>query len=469
LLTLIRLNSARSSCDWAPFVPEIYGVPFKRFPYLFSSIFPTSDMNKRISPSPVTLLTGGTDRHYVCALAKAIATSGMAVDVVGNTEMNSCEMRGFANVRLLPLYAMQRPEWGVFRKLLSCIAVYMRIVCYAATSSSHTFHILWNYKLAFFDRTLLLLYYKFLGKKLVFTAHNVNAAERDGADSLLNRLTLSVQYRLVDHIFVHTKSMKDQLANSFGISLKKVTVIPFGVGDMVPNSSVTSTEAKQRLGLSESDLTILFFGRIAQYKGLDLLVDAFSRIASLDRNYRLMIVGHFSKESTEYWKEIQEMIESGPVREQIVQEIRFTADDEMEIYFKAADVLVLPYRQVFQSGVLFMSQSFGLPVIATDVGSFRDEIIEGTNGYVCRPDDPEKLAKSIEDYFSSELFRSLDERRASIQKLVRMSHSWDIVAKATRDVYARVSQHIPADHRTSSARINRVPSDQSDVAESLDS
>lgn len=419
--------------------------------------FTPSVMNKRISRAMVALFTGGIDRHYACALGKAIASSGIALDVLGSIEMNACEMRRFGNVRLLALYTTQRKGQGLFHKLRSRIAVYGRIICYAASSSPQTFHILWNYKFPYFDRTLLLLYYKLLGKKLVFTAHNVNAAERDGVDSPLNRLTLRIQYRLVDHIFVHTEGMKDQLARSFGISQDKVTVIPFGVGDMVPQSSLTPEGAKRKLGLLKSDRTILFFGRIVPYKGLDLLMDAFGRMAPRDQSYRLIIAGEPMKESARHWEEIHEKIESGPMREQVILEVRYIADEEMETYFKAADVLVLPYTQIFQSGVLFMSHNFGLPVIATDVGTFRDDIIEGTNGYVCRPNDPEDLAKSIESYFSSELFRNLDERRASIQNSVRLSHSWGTVSKITGDVYARVSQHLPLKVRTSTARSTRLP------------
>lgn len=427
-------------------------------------------MNKQISPAAVTLFTGGIDPHYACALGKALASSGLALDVVANAEMASCEMRSFSNLRLLPFHPSPRPGQSLVGKLFSFIAVYLRIIFYAVTSSAHTFHILWNYKFQFFDRTLLLLYYKVLGKKVVFTAHNVNAAERDGVDTWLNRLTLSIQYRLLDHIFVHTESMKDQLARSFGIGESKITVIPFGVGGMVPQTALTPAEAKLRLHLSKSDRTILFFGRITRYKGLDLLVDAFGKLALHDRSYRLIIAGEPIKESAELWEELHKIIESSPMREHVIQEIRYVADDEMEVYFKASDVLVLPYKQIFQSGVLFMSHSFGLPVIATDVGTFRDDIAEGTNGYVCRPNDANDLAKTIERYFSSDLFGSLDERRAGIQNSVRLSHSWDIVGKTTADIYSRLAQHTPLDHSASSAHSARVPlSNQSGIAESHDS
>jgi glycosyltransferase involved in cell wall biosynthesis len=108
------------------------------------------------------------------------------------------------------------------------------------------------------------------------------------------------------------------------------------------------------------------------------------------------------------------------------------------LYFKAADVCVLPYTVVFQSGVLFLSYSFGLPVIATEVGSFEDDIVEGRNGFVCRACDAEHLAKTIEKYFDSDLFKNLDRRRGAIRKYANSRNSWNTVGTLTRDVYARL-------------------------------
>ena len=396
---------------------------------------------KQDVPSTVTLLTGGIDKHYACGLSKSLATSGITVDVICNTEMYTCAMRSSPNLRLIPLYDKPRQQQGMLRKLLVYGRVYGRLIRHATRSSSRIVHILWNYKLALFDRTLLLLYLKTLGKKVVLTAHNVNAAERDGVDSLWNRLSLHLQYRLVDHIFVHTDKMKHQLTDGFGISELKVTIVPFGAYDMVPQSALNSEGAKRRLGLGKCNRTILFFGRITQYKGVHLLVEAFLRIALHDPDYRLIIAGEPMKESEQHWREVQRLIETSPIREQVIQHIRHIEDDEIELFFKAADVLVLPYTQIFQSGVLFMSYSFGLPVIATDVGSFSHDIVAGATGYVCRPGDSIDLARVIKEYFSSELFETLDVRRTGIQAFLHASHSWDIVARKTGDVYADLSNH----------------------------
>jgi D-inositol-3-phosphate glycosyltransferase len=397
-------------------------------------------MNKLISARRVVLLTGGIDKHYACGLSKSLAMSGINVDVICNTDMDTCEMRNVPNLRLITLYNKPRRRQGIARKLLMHSRVYFRLIRYAATSSALIIHILWNYKFTFFDRILLLAYYKLLGKRLVLTAHNVNAAERDGVDCLWNRVSLRIQYRLVNHIFVHTESMKTNLVQSFGVDEHKVTVIPFGTYDMVPHSSLTSEEAKDRLGLSKSNRTVLFFGRITPYKGVDLLVDAFRRLTSRDQGYRLIIAGEPMKESEQQWRLIQEAIEQSPMREQVFQEIRHIEDHEIEVYFKAADVIVLPYTKIFQSGILFMAYSFGLPVIATDVGSFTRDIVAGVTGYLCRPGDSVDLARVIKQYFSSELFEMLEDRRSSIQELIHGEHSWDIVANKTADVYAQLSQ-----------------------------
>src|SRR5260370_31206150 len=83
-----------------------------------------------------------------------------------------------------------------------------------------------------------MLYYKIMGKKIAFTAHNVNAGKRDANDSVLNRLSLRIQYRLADHIFVHTERMKDELVEEFGIRKEAITVIPFGINNSVPEKEL---------------------------------------------------------------------------------------------------------------------------------------------------------------------------------------------------------------------------------------
>src|SRR5207244_215649 len=186
------------------------------------------------------------------------------------------------------------------RKVMRILAYYFRLVCYAAVARPPIFHILWNNKFEFIDRVFLMLYYQLLGKKIVFTAHNVNAAKRDSRDSFFNRLSLRIQYGLSDHIFVHTERMKSELLTDFGVSASKTSVILFGINNTSPDTAITTSEAKQQLGVSAEAKTALFFGQIAPYKGLEYLMAAFSELAQRDDSYRLIIAGKVKKGHAEY-------------------------------------------------------------------------------------------------------------------------------------------------------------------------
>ena len=342
----------------------------------------------------VCLLTGGVDRPYVYGLTDTLSSMGMSIDLIGSDELDEPDLRNMAGVNFLNLRGDQRPNAGFVTKVFRILAYYSRLIAYAASARPKIFHILWNNKFETFDRTLLMLYYKFLRKRVVLTAHNVNKRRRDSRDSLLNRLTLRIQYQLADHIFVHTERMKAELMNQFGVSTARSSVIPFGINNSVPNTHLTPTQAKERLGVGENEKAILFFGRIKPYKGLEYLIAAFQVLARRSASYRLIIVGRLEEGCEQYWesirKEIQEYCEAG----RITLRIEFIPDSEIEVYFKAGDVLILPYKEIFQSGVIFLGYSFGLPAIIADVGSLKDDVVEGKNGFVFSPEDPTDLARA---------------------------------------------------------------------------
>ena len=417
-------------------------------------------MNQKASSEnrvAAALLTGGGDRPYVFGLGTALASNGAVFDLIGSDDLDFSELRGKPGVKFLNLRGNQRPDVSFVSKMSRVFVYYVKLICYAAAAKPAIFHILWNNKFQFFDRTLLMLYYKLLGKKIVFTAHNVNAGIRDSRDTFLNRLTLRIQYGLCDHLFVHTEKMKLELIEGFGVEGARITIIPFGINNSIPNTSLTPAEARQRLGIGTDKKVILFFGNILPYKGLEYLVEAFQQKLSRHEEYRLIIAG-VPGNCESYWAEVKEKIREDIQQGRILLRADFIPDEEAEVYFKAADVLVLPYRHIYQSGVLFTGFKFGLPALVADVGSLKDDIVEGKTGIVFRPEDSADLAGAIERYFASELFKGLSDHRQKIRDFAIERHSWDLVAQMTMGVYAGML-HMPSPvalphHNTASPSLN---------------
>ena len=385
----------------------------------------------------VALLTGGGDKPYALGMAAALTSVGIRVDFIGSDDLSVPEIVNNPRVNCLNLRGDQSPDASWAAKIGRVLRYYVRLILYAATAKPKLFHILWNNRFQLVDCTVLMLYYRVLGKRIVFTAHNVNAGKRDSNDSWLNRVSLRTQYRLCDHIFVHTEGMKNEMASEFRIPHSKISVIPFGINKTVPDTSLSTVEARRQLGIRNNDKVLLFFGNIAPYKGLEYLIAAFHELLQTDRTYRLVVVGK-PKGPESYWTEIRRGLFSSEIADRVAAKIEYVPDDETELYFKAADVLILPYAYVFQSGVLFLGYGFGLPAIAADVGSLREEIVEGETGFVFKPRDTSDLARNIRTYFESELFHNVDRRRSQIKAYADERYSWHKVAAIITSVYSQL-------------------------------
>jgi glycosyltransferase involved in cell wall biosynthesis len=311
----------------------------------------------------------------------------------------------------------------------------MRLLGYSIRSRAGVFHILWNNRFEYFDRTLLLAWYRLLGKRLAFTAHNVNVRRRDGGDSWLNRFTLRIQYRLVHCIFVHTERMKAELIADFGVPERRVCVVPYGINNAVPETALTCAAARAQLDLPADQRVLLCFGAIAPYKGFDLLLEALRLLHTRGVHPRVVIAGKPKGGCEAYLAGLQELAARILPADAVRFDIGFVPDERAEMYFKAADALLLPYRNIFQSGVLFMGFGYGLPAIATDVGDFREDVADGETGFLAPRATAADFAAAIEKFLASPLGANVPAHRAGIRERVRARHAWDTVARMTAAAY----------------------------------
>ena len=395
-------------------------------------------LETKLAAADIAVLTGGRDKHYSLGLAVALRERGISFEFLGSDLIDAPELHDSPLITFRNLRGDQSENAPAHQKVVRVLRYYGRLISYAVLSRPTVFHILWNNKFEWFDRTILMGLYRLCGRKVVFTAHNVNIGERDGRDSPMNRLTLAIQYRLASAIFVHTEQMSRQLQDVFHVPVNKIQVIPFPLNNAVPDTAMDGSTARASLGIGPEERVLLFYGQVAPYKGLEYLVQSLVHLRKTSTPYRLLIAGRIKKNAEDYWKEIQETISRSDLAGLILSRIEFIPDEETEIYFKAADVLVLPYVYIFQSGVLFLSYNFGLPVLAADVGSLKENIVEGRTGFVFRPKDPLSLARTIEVFFDSELYRNLPDRRKDIRGLASQNNSWNTVASSTIQVYGRL-------------------------------
>jgi glycosyltransferase involved in cell wall biosynthesis len=149
---------------------------------------------------------------------------------------------------------------------------------------------------------------------------------------------------------------------------------------------------------------LLFFGLIRPYKGLEVLLYAFALVAD-ELDATLLVVGEFYEDRGRY-DEMIERLGIGP-RLRVVD--RYVPNEDVEMYFRAADVAVLPYRTATQSGIVQTAYSFHLPVIVTSVGGLPDVVRDGETGYVVPPGDPEALAGAIRRFFGEAVAARLSE------------------------------------------------------------
>lgn len=151
--------------------------------------------------------------------------------------------------------------------------------------------------------------------------------------------------------------------------------------------------AEKALGLESGKRNILFFGLIREYKGLDILLEAF---AGLGKEYQLIIAGEPYGPFDKYQRIIDSIEDNGRIH----TFLRYIRDSEVSAYFSAADVVVLPYRSATQSGISSVSYHFEVPMIVTDAGGLKETIGDRGTGIVVHGCSPDIVREAVGDFFA---------------------------------------------------------------------
>jgi len=256
---------------------------------------------------------------------------------------------------------------------------------------------------------------------VVYLCHNVLPHEGSRIDRALARWGLTV----ADAFLV--QSVEDQARIERLVPGAVVTLRPHPTYTQFAAGAMAPSQARARLGVDGR--VMLFFGLVRAYKGLDVLLEAFARVAQ-KLQATLLVVGEFYEDRERYDRAIATLSIGDRVR--VVD--RYVPDDEVGVYFSAADLVVLPYKSATSSGIAQTAFAFERPVIVTAVGGLPDVVHDGVTGYVVPPEDPAALAAAMERFFA------LDDaaRMAAAIRSEAPRFAWGTFAQALVELGERV-------------------------------
>ncbi len=251
----------------------------------------------------------------------------------------------------------------------------------------------------------------------------------------------SVVVTIIDNIIPHEKRPGDRLLSRFWArsvdgfvamshavikdletfnTSKPAVYCPHPLYDNFGDAT-TKEKARQKLHLDPGFKYVLFFGFIRDYKGLDLLLNAFSDPELKVLNVKLLVAGEFYCDPKPY----MEIIAKHHLEEQVIMSNDFIPDSQVVHYFCAADLVVQPYKTATQSGVTQIAYHFNKPMIITNVGGLAEFVPDGKVGYVVEP-NPTAIASAIHRFYSENREQEFSQQ-AAIEK---QKYSWENMVKA---------------------------------------
>jgi glycosyltransferase involved in cell wall biosynthesis len=258
---------------------------------------------------------------------------------------------------------------------------------------------------------------------IIFICHNVLPHESSLVDRALARLAFS----LADGFLVQSHEDREKLLRIRARA--PVAVHPHPIYDFFDTGSLSKAEARRLAGVGEGPL-LLFFGYVRAYKGLAYLLEAMPLIRE-KVPARLLVVGEFYEDRAPYDRIVARL----GLGETVRFEDRYVGNEEVERYFVASDLVILPYVSATQSGIVQIAIAFDRPVIVTSVGGLPEAVSPGRTGFVVPPRDPAALAGAVVRFFEERWA----ERMAPLFADEKRRFSWGAMVEAI-DAVARLAE-----------------------------
>ncbi|WP_422081500.1 glycosyltransferase family 4 protein [Ulvibacterium sp.] len=350
---------------------------------------------------------GGMD-YYDYGLAQGLGGNDVLVDYF---TCNNTIHRDFKNVSLFRTFGNIWCAKGL-RRGYFFFRGYIKAFQNSRKNGSHVFH-LHFFNLGLLNLSVLMIAFFFKQRKVV-TLHDVNSFHVSS-----NRLIERLSMFFIDGIIVHNLASRTALVKK-KLSLPKLEVIPHGnylhFVSMLP------------IPKNKEKMNLLFFGQIKEVKGLDILLKALVIVVKKNANFKLTIAGRPWKTDGDHY---EKMVMDLGLDNYVERHFRFIQDNEVADLYKKADVVILPYKRIYQSGVLLLTWSYGRTVIASNLDPFTELITNFENGFLFESENPDNLASSILKLNHKDILRTTLNSR----KLIKNKFDWTKIGQQTLNFY----------------------------------
>jgi glycosyltransferase involved in cell wall biosynthesis len=267
--------------------------------------------------------------------------------------------------------------------------------------------------------------FKLFRRKVVVTIHDVEGFFKKQRQGLRKRM-----YKMVDALTVQNEFSKKELLSIDPSLADKLHVIPHGNYLPFLKRRYTDEESRSKLGIANDRKVILFFGMIKDVKGLDVLLKALPAVVEADPSVLLIIAG---KDWENDFSKYQKLIDEHSLQDHCVIHEKYIPNEEVELYFNSSDIVAIPYRKIYQSGVLLMAMSYGKPVIVSDLPPMLEVVDDMKTGFVFKSENEEDLARKLTMAFNSEA-KLIEVTHAAMDKL-KKKYDWKEIGKQLEKVY----------------------------------
>jgi len=284
------------------------------------------------------------------------------------------------------------------------------------------FHIFYTNVLVLFN----LLLVRLLFGKVVLTMHDVNSFANSSDSSIIGNMI----YKLTDLILTHNEFSKSEIIKINPNLSACIYIVPHGNYTPFINVQNNKEKSRKRLEIPNNKKVLLFFGMIKEVKGLDVLLHALKDVIKENPDVLLLIAGKpWENDFTNY----QRIIDENNLSDYCLLHTKFIPHADVEHYYCAADLVVLPYKKIYQSGVLVMTLSYGKPALISDLPPLKEVVTDMQTAFLFESENSILLAEKLNLILLDS--EKLEQVRINGEELINTKYDWNEIGRQTKQVY----------------------------------